>query len=42
MSKVRVKLVFAWYDFWVGIFYDRAKRRIYIFPVPCIGLVVQL
>ncbi len=30
VMKVRsmyVKFVFAWYDFWVGVFYDRTKRR---------------
>lgn len=35
-------LVVAWYDFWVGIYYDRKKRCIYILPVPCIGFCIQL
>ena len=26
---------FAWYDFWVGIYYDRHKRIIYVIPFPC-------
>lgn len=38
----RVKPIFAWYDLWVGVFIDRPKRRIYVFPVPCFGLVIQL
>ena len=29
-------------DIWVGVFIDRPKRRIYIFPVPCFGVVIQL
>lgn len=29
---MRIKPIFAWYDLWVGAFYDRAKRRLYIFP----------
>jgi hypothetical protein len=39
---MRVKLIFAWYDIWVGVFIDQPKRRIYIFPLPCVGLMVQL
>jgi hypothetical protein len=38
---MRIKPIFAWYDLWVGAFYDRAKRRLYIFPVPCIGFYVE-
>lgn len=38
--RFRVRPMFAWYDLWVGVFVDRAKRRVYIFPLPCLGLVV--
>ncbi len=34
--------MFAWYDIWVGVFIDQAKRRVYVFPVPCFGFVIQL
>jgi len=37
---MRVEPLFAWYDFWVGAFWDRAKRKLYIFPVPCFGIVI--
>lgn len=33
--------IFAWYDLWVGAFWDRQKRRLYVFSVPCIGVVLQ-
>jgi hypothetical protein len=36
-----IKPIFAWYDFWVGAYWDRAKRRLYIFPVPCVGVVIE-
>jgi len=35
-----VRPVFAWYDLWIGVFIDRPKRRVYIFLVPCFGIVV--
>jgi len=37
-----VKPMFAWFDLWVGVFIDKPKRRIYIFPIPCLGVVIQL
>ena len=38
---VRIRPLFAWYDFWVGVFIDTRKRRAYILPLPCIGFVVE-
>ena len=34
--------VMAWYDLWIGAFYDGNKRRLYILPLPCIGFYIQL
>jgi hypothetical protein len=41
IGSIEIKLFFAWYDFWIGLFYDRPKRRIYFFPIPCLGLKIQ-
>jgi len=38
---MRAGFIAAWYDFWVGAFYDQRKRRLYIFPVPCLGFWVE-
>lgn len=35
----QLKLIVAWYDLWVGVFIDREKRKVYFFPIPCVGLV---
>lgn len=37
-----IKPMFAWYDFWVGAFYDREKRALYVFPVPMLGVKISL
>lgn len=39
---MRVRPIFAWYDLWVGAFYDREKRRLYVLPLPCLGIVIDL
>ena len=39
---MKVKFIFAWYDLWVGIFYDRKKNWIYILPLPMLGIIIQM
>lgn len=34
------RFMVAWYDLWVGVFIDRRKHRVYVFPLPCLGFVV--
>lgn len=41
MNRLRIRPIFAWYDLWVGVFVDRPKRRIYVFPFPCLGVVAE-
>ena len=41
VAGLRVKPIFAWYDLWIGAFVDRSKRRLYVFPVPCLGVVIE-
>lgn len=36
-----IKPIFAWYDLWIGAFWDSAKRRLYVFPIPMFGVVLQ-
>lgn len=31
-----IKLFFAWYDIWVGLFIDTKKKAIYLCPIPCV------
>jgi hypothetical protein len=39
---MKFKLIFAWYDLWVGAFYDRRARKVYLFPLPMLGLRITL
>jgi hypothetical protein len=36
-----VKVFFAWYDFWIGFFYDQKKRILYICPFPCVVIKIE-
>lgn len=38
---MKVWPIFAWYDLWIGVFVDTKKKRLYVFPIPCCGLVIQ-
>lgn len=39
---MKIQLLFAWYDLWIGLFYDKKKNWIYILPLPMIGIVLKL
>lgn len=36
-----VKPLFRWFDFWVGAYYDRKTRTLYMCPLPTIGVALQ-
>lgn len=38
---MRVRPLFAWYDCWIGLFWDSARRRLYVLPVPMLGIVLD-
>ena len=37
---MRIRVFFAWYDFWLGFYYDRLHHILYFCPLPC--LVVEI
>lgn len=38
---MRIKPLFAWYDLWVGAFWDSKKRRLCVLPLPCLGFILD-
>jgi len=37
----RIKPLFRWFDFWIGLYWDRHGRRLYVLPLPMCGVVLQ-
>ena len=38
---MKVRLVIAWYDLWVGAYWDRKSRTLYLM-VPMVGIAIEL
>lgn len=39
---MKIRPIFAWYDFWVGFYWSRKERTLYVLPIPCFGLKIAL
>lgn len=38
---MRAEIIFRWFDFYVGLYFDRRNRTLYVFPVPMFGLKIR-
>lgn len=39
---MKISCFFALYDIWVGFFWDSKKRTLYICPLPCCVIKIEL
>lgn len=37
---MKINFIFAWYDLWIGLYWDRKLSKLYIFLVPMFGIVL--
>lgn len=37
-----VESFFRWYDLWIGAYYDRKAKRLYVCPIPMVGFWIEL
>jgi len=40
-QNTRLKISFAWYDLWIGLFVDSAKRKLYFCPFPTLLFTIN-
>jgi hypothetical protein len=38
---MKVTAFFRWYDLWVGAYWDRKQRVLYLLPVPMFGVAIH-
>lgn len=38
----KLRLYFCWYDLWIGVYWDRTGRMLYICPLPTIVLAIYI
>lgn len=37
----KISLTRAWFDLWIGAYWDHEKRRLYLLPIPCCGICLD-
>jgi hypothetical protein len=41
VRNFKISFIAAWYDLWIGAYYNREHKRLYILPVPCLGICIE-
>jgi len=37
---MKIRLIFAWYDFWIGFYFDKKNKTLYFLPIPTLGFKI--
>jgi hypothetical protein len=40
--KLKAKMFFAWFDFWIGFYWDKEKRALFFAPLPCLVFKIKV
>jgi hypothetical protein len=40
-QSARLKISFAWYDLWIGVFIDTTKQKLYFCPLPTLLFTIN-
>lgn len=38
---MKIRPLIAWYDAWIGFYWDRVGKRLYVLPLPCLGFCIE-
>lgn len=41
LFNLEIRPIAKWYDLWIGVFVKSEKGQVFIFPVPCFGVVIS-
>jgi hypothetical protein len=39
---MKIKIIFRWFDFYMGAYYNKENQILYIFPIPTLGVKITL
>ena len=40
--ELTAETFFRWYDLWIGAYYDKKAKRLYVCPLPMMGFWIEI